>query len=334
MARRGRLSRNDVYRRLDDAVIELREKLGGLPKPAEAPGVWTELWHQDAHNSTAIEGNTLVLREVEQLLDSGRAIGAKPLREYMEVQGYADAATWVYAQALEPGDWHDGELVSVQEVRHVHHLCMTPVWTVDPHPQANDQEAPGNFRRHEIVAFTAGMKPPTWPLVDHLIRDWVTDVGRVRNRPLEVPFPELLAKIHNQFERIHPFLDGNGRTGRLLVNLLLVRLGYPPAIIYKRDRDRYLQAMRRADTGDYGPLGELLARSITDNLHRFVLPTVAGSEDLVPLAALAGPGLTEGALRVASIRGRLRAVKGDDGIWRSSKGWVQQYATERYRRRE
>jgi fido (protein-threonine AMPylation protein) len=65
-----------------------------------------------------------------------------------------------------------------------------------------------------------------------------------------------LAKVHNDFERIHPNLDGNGRSGRLLLNLLLVRLGYPPAIVFKNERTKYLTAMRKADRGDYGPLGD------------------------------------------------------------------------------
>ena len=101
---RGRPSRATVYARLDAAIAELHDRLGGLPTPDEAAGVWSDIWHQEAHHSTALEGNTLVLREVEQLLDRGRAVGAKPLREYMEVKGYADAARWVYAQALNPGD--------------------------------------------------------------------------------------------------------------------------------------------------------------------------------------------------------------------------------------
>src|SRR6266700_1561988 len=121
------------------------------------------------------------------------------------------------------------------------------------------------------------------------------------------------------FERIHPFLDGNGRTGRLVLNLILGRMGYPPAIIFKRDRDKYLHAMRRADRDEFGPLGELIARSVTDNLYRFVIPAVAGPIKLVPLAALANGEITENALRVAASRGRLRATKGDDGIWRSSR---------------
>src|SRR5215470_4126460 len=113
-----RPSRAMVYQRLDEVVTELKTRLGGLPTPAEAEDIWSRIWHQEAHNSTAIEGNTLILHEVEKLLEEGRAVGSKPLREYMEVKGYAEAARWVYGQALEPGDWHNGELVSLQEVRH------------------------------------------------------------------------------------------------------------------------------------------------------------------------------------------------------------------------
>ena len=84
-----------------------------------------------------------------------------------------------------------------------------------------------------------------------------------------------------KFERVHPFIDGNGRTGRLVINLVLVRLGYPPVVIFKRQRAAYLTAMQRADSGDYGALGELIARAMYDNLNRFIVPNVAGSARMV-----------------------------------------------------
>ena len=87
-----------------------------------------------------------MLREVELLLNQGRAVGAKPLREYNEVQGYADAARWVYGQALEPDAWNDGRLITIAGVRHIHYAAMTPVWDVAPHPEATDKEGPGNYR--------------------------------------------------------------------------------------------------------------------------------------------------------------------------------------------
>jgi Fic family protein len=328
----GRPPRSVVYQRLDEATKDLRARFGGLPKPVEAEDIWADLWHQEAHHSTALEGNTLILSQVKRLLDEGRAVGAKELREYMEVTGYAAAAKWVYGQAMEPGDWTTGSLLSIQEVRLVHHKTMNPVWEVAPHPNALPEENPGNWRRHEIAAFAGGMKPPFFTEIGSRMDDWVQSVNRLRAS--KGPLPEALAQSHNTFERIHPFLDGNGRTGRLLLNLVLVRLGYPPAIIYKRDRTRYLAAMRKADRGDLGPLGELIARSITDNLLRFVVPAVAGPARLVPLTSLERKGTSANALRVAAIRGRLRAQRAPDGSWLSSKKWVEEYLTNRHKRQK
>ena len=281
---RGRPSRQTIYAQLDDAIEDLRSRMGGLPSPAEAEEIWSDLWHQEAHHSTALEGNTLILNEVRKLLDEGRAVGSKELKEYLEVIGYGAAAKWVYGQAMEPGDWTTSGLLSLQEVRTVHYEAMTPVWDVAPHAQATPAEAPGNWRQHDIQPFPEGMTPPPFPEVDHHMADWVADVNSLRETS-ETPFPERLAKIHNDFERIHPYLDGNGRAGRLLLNLLLVRLGYPPAIVFKNERAKYLKAMRRADQGEYGPMGDLIARAVTNNLYRFVVPAVAGPARLVPSRA-------------------------------------------------
>jgi Fic family protein len=326
----GRPRRQDIYNRLDEAFDELRTRMGGLPNPVEAEGIWTTIWFEEAHHSTAIEGNTLVLKQVERLLADGVAVGDKELREYLEVRGYANAARWVYGQALEPGAWTTGELLTITEVREVHAMALTPVWDVAPHPNATDRERPGSFREHDIHPFPGGMTPPPWPDVPNAIRVWVDALNAVAaaERPIEA-----LALAHNQFERVHPFIDGNGRTGRLLLNLVLVRLGYAPAIIYKRDRSKYLRALRSADAGDPGPLGEMLARSVMDNLYRFVVPAVAGPNRLVPLAALADKEISEGALRVAANRGRLRAQKGQDGQWRSTRAWADDYISTRHHRK-
>ena len=90
----GRPRREDIYNRLDEAFDELRTRMGGLPSPVEAEGIWTTIWFEEAHHSTAIEGNTLVLKQVERLLAEGLAIGDRELKEYMEVRGYANAAQW------------------------------------------------------------------------------------------------------------------------------------------------------------------------------------------------------------------------------------------------
>ena len=325
----GRPSHLEVYERLQVQVEELRENLGGLPLPEEAADIWRGIWYEEAHHSTALEGNTLVLKQVERLLAEGRAVGNKDLREYLEVKGYGDAAEWVYSQALRPqGLGQHQRVVTLTEVREVHHVALSPVWEVSPHPNATHAEAPGSYRRHDIHPFPGGMTPVEWPLVDAEMTEWADQVNSLD--PTVLAFPEALASAHCRFEQIHPFLDGNGRTGRLVLNLVLVRLGFPPAIIYKRDRDRYLRALRRADEGVPGPLGAMLARAVLDGLYRFVLPAVAGPARLVPLEALATDDISEVALRGAANRGRLQATRGSDGRWRSSRRWVDEYLASRY----
>lgn len=329
--RRGRPPRREVYRRLRSDVAELWERLGGLPSPQEAAGTWRGIWYQEAHHSTAIEGNTLVLKQVELLLAEGRAVGDGELREYLEVRGYATAAEWVYRQAVHrEGLCHPGDILSLAEVRQVHHTALSPVWEVAPHSDATDRETPGNYREHDIRPFPGGMTPVSWPLVPAELDAWIDGVNKLDATSRD--FPEHLAEVHCRFEQVHPFLDGNGRTGRLLLNLILVRLGYPPAIVYKRERTRYLNALRKADRGEPGPLGAMLARAILDNLYRFVIPAVAGPARLVPLSALATPDMKASALRAAAGRGRLRAVRNASGRWRSSRAWVEEYQASRYRR--
>lgn len=330
--RRGRPSHLQIYNRLAVQVRELQDRMGGLPTPIEAAGIWKRIWHGEVHHSTAIEGNTLIQREVERLLEEGLVAGNRTLREHVEVRGYADAADWVYRQVA-PRRKPSGSdpILTLADVRMIHHKAMTPVWHVSPHPTASDRETPGAYREHEIRPFPGGMTPVSWPLIPGEMTTWMDRANSLR--PTDLMFPEQLAVLHCRFEHIHPFLDGNGRTERLVLNLILVRLGYPPAIIYKRDRDRYLRALRRADVGEPGTLGVMLARAIRDTLYQHVIPAVAGPARLVPLAALAHPELKAPALRTAAARGRLQATRGPDGQWRSSQRWVDDYKASRWIRR-
>src|SRR6202158_4544851 len=148
-AARGRPTREAVHSRLAFMVEELKTRLGGLPSPDEAEGIWTDIWYHEAHISTALAGNTLVLREVEALLREGKAVGSKELKDYLEFSGYAGAARWVYSQALGSGPWASGKLLTITEVRHVHRLAMTPAWAGAPSPDAGDDERPGNWRAQD-----------------------------------------------------------------------------------------------------------------------------------------------------------------------------------------
>jgi fido (protein-threonine AMPylation protein) len=309
---------------------------GGLPAYAEAEDLWQDLWHAEVHHSTAVEGNTLTPREVEALLQAGRAEGAKALADYLEVAGYAEASRWVFDQAGPGRAWpHDG-LIVLAELRELHWMALRQVWEAAPHPAAQAQEGPGSFRLHEIATFPGGMKPPTFPLVPAMLEQWIRDVNGLgaavkAGQAAMADVPTGLARLHAAFERIHPFLDGNGRAGRLALNLVLVRLGLAPVVILKSQRRRYLGALAKADADEPGPLAAMLAQAEIASLHR-LLPRLTPVDGLLPLAALADERLSPAALRQAVARGRLDATLGAAGAWRTSRAAVDAYLASRQRR--
>jgi Fic family protein len=318
---RGRPTRVSIYAAVEQTTAELN-RIGGVPGPAVAGDIWAGIWYEETHNSTAIEGNTLVLKEVRQLLETGQAVGDKQLAEYLEVKGYADAAEWVYAQGCDRETERCDPYITMTELRQIHTLVVEPAWKVQPPDGLLPGETPGGFRQHNIKLFPGGMTPPDFTEVPPLVSDWLQlanmepDAGQ--------PVIEHLARVHAGFERIHPFRDGNGRTGRLVLDLLLVRHGLAPAIIYKKDRAKYLRALDRADQGEFGALGELIARAVKDCLDRFLLPALGGPHQLLPLSALATKSVSALALRRAAERNALRAVRQPNG-WYSTKSWVASY---------
>ena len=175
-----------MYQRLDTQIRELWQRMGGLPNPIEAAEIWKGIWFEEAHHSTALEGNTLALKEVEALLAEGRAVGAKELREYAEVKGYADAADWVYRQASQP-TWTSGDVLTMTELRHVHAVALTPAWNVAPHLQAGPSEGPGGFREHDIHPFPGGMTPPSWVDVGPQLDSWHAETTRSSREPWTSP---------------------------------------------------------------------------------------------------------------------------------------------------
>lgn len=322
MTKRGRRPRRQLFETLEQD-LDLLRGIGGLPDLRSAEHIWADIWVEETHHSTAIEGNTLVLQQVRQLLDEGRATGSKELREYLEVTCYANAAKWVYGEIASKR--RSGSRLTLTEVRELHERVVGDVWSQFPPDPLDPKEGPGAFRRHDIRAFPSGMQPPSWTQVSHLMSDWVGDLG---TSPAGGLFERVnwLADLHARFERIHPFRDGNGRVGRLALNLVLGRFGYPPIVIYKSQRSLYLRSLAQADRGDMGLLSELLARSLIQSVERFLVSSEGG--DLLPLHAFADRGISYNALLLAARRGRLRAIY-RDRRWYATRERVDDYLRSR-----
>ena len=311
--RPGRPSSDEVLARVDEEVQLLHAHLGGLPRAIEADHILRAIWIDDVHNSTAIEGNTMTRAQVEDLVERRRTSGS--LVEALEVEGYARAADWVYRHAP---DSPDGVPISV--VSEIHKLAMALVWEVDP-PATRD--APGSWRKGGVRVRSVDVSVPATIPAD--LAAW-SEATRARGDR----HPLVHAAVHHAWlERIHPFVDGNGRVGRLVLNFMLLQAGYPPAVILASQRTRYLQALRMADGGNPSALSEVIARAASGALSRFLIPKLAGEAKLVPLTALASQGpYSAPYLRQLVLSERLRAVR-EGNIWLSSRMFLNEYIATR-----
>jgi hypothetical protein len=253
--------------------------------------------------------------QVENLVERGRASGR--LVENLDVQGYSRAADWVYQHAP------DYSGVPVAVLSEIQKFAVGLAWEVEPPPT---REAPGEWRHGGIRIRSVQVPLPA--MIPAELDAWSRSTGDLAGR-----HPVIHAAAHHAWlERIHPFVDGNGRTGRLVLNFMLLQHGYPPAVILTTQRRRYLRALEIADVGNPNALAEVIARAVHDALNRFLIPGLAGDARLVPLASLAaGTRYSPAYLRFLVHEGRLRAVR-DGKLWLSSRAWLAEYRRSRDRR--
>jgi Fic family protein len=308
----GRPSLDELLTLVDEEVALLHNDLGGLPRAVEADEILRAIWIDDVHNSTAIEGNTMTRAQVENLVDRRRVTAE--LSEALDVEGYARAADWVYRHA---GDYRG---VPLEVLSEIHKQAMALVWEVEPPPT---HDRPGSWRKGRVRV--RGVQASLPAAVPADLRAWTASTRRSTGQ-----HPIVHAAIHHaRLEKIHPFVDGNGRAGRLVLNFMLIQSGYPPAVILATQRPRYLQALSAADRGNGNPLAEVVARAVRDTLSRLLIPKLAGEAKLVPLSALATQGPYSAAyLRQLVLAGRLRAVR-EGRLYLSSRAWLDQYVATR-----
>lgn len=171
------------------------------------------------YNSNAIEGNTLTLRETDLVL-RGLTIDKRPLKDHLEAVGHKEAFDFIVAQVSKNKE------LTESLIKQIHYLVL-----------ADKKDDRGVYRRIPVRIMGAKHEPVQPYLIEpkifELLNSYKTDEQNIISK---------LAKFHIEFEAIHPFIDGNGRTGRLLVNLELMKAGYPPIDIKFADRIAYYNA--------------------------------------------------------------------------------------------
>ncbi|ASP41272.1 cell filamentation protein Fic [Leptospira interrogans] len=199
------------------------------------------------YNSNAIEGNTLSLHETDLVLRQGITIGNKSLREHFEVLNHKEGIDFIENTIKKKKD------ISIDLIREIHGLILKNI----------DDEEAGVFRRTNVRITGASHIPPNAAKVYDLIQELVE--WFYRNKKIS-PVPELASWFQYKLDFIHPFIDGNGRTARLLMNLILMREGYPPAVIMQLDSKKYYRVFKEADRGKPEEFLDFVGRSIERSL--------------------------------------------------------------------
>lgn len=261
------------------------------------------------YHSNAIEGNTLTLQETALVVEYGLTVGGHSLREYLEATNHAAAFGELvqFADAATP--------ITTDTILHLHQLVMQQIL-----PTA------GQWRTVPVAIRGVALVPPAATRVPALMQEWVTwvhDAGHAYD-------PIIRAAIaHHGFEAVHPFEDGNGRVGRLLLNLLLMRDGYVPALLLRDWRVSYMQGLAAADRGQYTPLANLVGRAVEQSLDRYLAVCAAEPDsEYLRLADLAErTTYTAQHLGWLIRHGRLAAEK-RGGRWYSTVDAVAQYTDD------
>ena len=214
---------------------------------AETEALRQEFIVEHTYNSNAIEGNTLTLQET-QLVLQGITIDQKPLKDHLEAVGYKEAYEYMEQLAREQRE------LTLHEICSIHSLVL-----------ADRQEDRGRFRRVP-VRIAGALTSPVQPYqIEPMMSALLADMDSLY-RHLHVV--EKAALFHLRFEAIHPFIDGNGRTGRLLMNLQLIKAGYPPINVKFSDRRRYYQAFDDyARSGSPDTMTTLIAEYLEQRLQ-------------------------------------------------------------------
>ena len=234
---------------LREKVLEYRAVLDTLRPLAAGTVEALDRWYdvELTYTSNALEGNTLTRSETAIVLEKGITVSGKPLKDHLEATGHQQAL--LYMRDLARGS----EPLRETDIRNLHRLVLG---------QVSPDEA-GKYSSHErsITGSAAILpSPPEIPGLMQVFTEWLASAPAT---------PETAFDAHQRLVLIHPFSDGNGRTSRLLMNLLLLRQGFPPVVILPEQRREYHDALEHVHTaGDLRPFHEFLYGCLLASLER------------------------------------------------------------------
>lgn len=239
-----------------DKMKRLLDDKRPLPKET-AKSILDNLLLRYHQESNAIEGNHLTLVETKVLLEHGMTAKGKPFKDHLDIINHQEAVYYLM-QLVE-----ENAPLSERAIKEFNGLLL----------KGTSQEREGGKYRNIQVVLTGSSHIPPSPiqLNDEMAK--LIELNQQRIHDTAWHPIDRIAQLHAEFVAIHPFVDGNGRTGRLIMNLELLKVGYPLAILSATDREDYYQALAAADTGDYRLIQKEIRQAVTESLT-FMLDVV------------------------------------------------------------
>ncbi len=182
------------------------------------------------YSSNALEGNSLTESETKIVLEDGITIGGKPLKDHLEAIGHADAYTYLLTLV-------NNKTITEKDIKYLHNLLYFRI----------DNKNAGTYRKNKAIITGSKYSLPKPEQLDSLIIKFISKIDNIRKEKHPV---ETASIIHKEFVFIHPFIDGNGRTARLLMNLILLQEGYNISIIPLITRNEYIECLEKAHSND------------------------------------------------------------------------------------
>ncbi len=213
------------------------------------------------YNSNAIEGNTLTLKETYWVIKQGITVKGKPLQDHLEAKNHKEALDFLY----ELIGHKNQPTISEHLIKTLHSLIIQEI----------NKEISGKYRNKDVFITGTDHTPPSALEVPVKMYELIKWAGKNHKK---MDIVEFSAIFHHRFVHIHPFEDGNGRTGRLAMNVFLMQYGFPLVIIQKNDRQKYYKVLSMADNGDYKPLANFIGQAVLRSLNIYLDTLIPAKE--------------------------------------------------------
>lgn len=308
--------------KLDSVIARLYEKKAILDQQRPLPSFIVDKLKENlsfewTYNSNAIEGSTITLRETQMILQEGITVKGKSLREHFETFNHDKAIDYLYTLV------NKDTVIREIDILNLHALVLNNI----------EEHYAGRIRNGAVRINGANFIPPNANKVSDLFEELVDFVN---TNPLKLNDILLATVFHHRFVWIHPFFDGNGRTVRLAMNLILMRAGFPPAIILKNDRNKYYEALNQANNGNYYPLALLMVQSLERTLNIYISSLPGSDTDYQAIQSIVSePEFPYGQEYVSLLArtGKIDAYK-EGRNWYTSKEAIENYIDSRKRKRK